>query len=82
MLYFSNTKTYSPFCGQPKKNAMLSFYDLGLRVGPRPSRQTTKPYSFAELPGRKEERKGRVKAYSHIREAGPETERIVRTGAD
>jgi hypothetical protein len=56
-LCFSNTKTYSPFCGHPEKNAILSFYDLGLRVGPRPSRQTTKPYLFAELLKRKEERR-------------------------
>ncbi len=56
-LYFSNTKTYFLSCGQPKKDAILSFYDLGLRVGPSPSKQTTKPYSFAELPGRKEERR-------------------------
>jgi hypothetical protein len=40
-----------------EKNAILNFYDLGLKVGPKPSRQTNKPYSFAELPKRKEERR-------------------------
>jgi hypothetical protein len=41
MRFKNKPKTYSPFCGQPEKNAILSFYALGLRVDPRPSRQTT-----------------------------------------